>query len=746
MNGKTISHYKILGKIGEGGMGVVYKAEDTKLKRTVALKFLPMELLQDEEAKERFQQEAQAAAALDHPNICTVHEINEAEGQTFIAMAYVSGKSLKEKIVDGPLEIEDALDISIQVAEGLQAAHEKGIIHRDIKPANVMLTDRGQVKIMDFGLAKLTWGVDLTKTATIMGTVAYMSPEQAKGEQVDHRTDIWSLGCVLYEMLTSERPFKTSHDQAVIHAILSTEPQNLSAFRPEIPSEIESIVARALAKNPDSRYRNAKNAADDLKSIRHKIRKKSSDKKPPDPKPSIAVLPFVNMSADPEQEYFCDGIAEELINALSHLEGLRVIARTSSFAFKGKNEDIRTIGKKLDVQSLLEGSVRKSENKLRITAQLIDVADGSHLWSERYDRELEDVFAIQDEISATIVANLKIKLSTSEKLHAINRHSTNIDAYDAYLRGVFFHNKFTESWLEKAIASYEKAISLDPDYALAYTALAESHLFFSLIGDLTLKDVVSKMREFIQKALDLDPNFAEAHMMEATMAFYHDWDRKTAAKEFKKALELNPNSTKTIARYAIYLMCYERKYEEALKLVDRAVELDPLDLHVKTYRVWVYCFLRKLDEARKQAQEIVEIEPNFPFGYYWLGIVYGYQGDYGKAVEKLEEALRLGGRTLCNLGVLGYHYGKAGRRKEAEGLTAELEQRAKQGYGSASWLARVYLGLGDTDKVFEWLERAYDEHNLSLFYIPSEPLFAGLRSDPRFIDLMKRMGLENLLE
>lgn len=400
MIGKIISHYKILEKIGKGGMGVVYKAEDTKLKRTVALKFLPKEFTADPEAKERFIQEAQAAGALDHPNICTVYEIDEVNGQTFIVMAYIEGQNLKDRFKSGLLEIEDALEIAIRVAEGLQEAHENGIVHRDIKPANIMLTVKDQAKILDFGLAKLSWGVDLTKTATIMGTVAYMSPEQAKGEKVDHRTDIWSFGAMLYEMLTGERPFKVTHDQAVLHAILNEDPVPITKIRKDIPQELEKIVKKTLEKDLKKRYGVMGAMLKDLKSVGSKSVSVSADK------PSIAVLPFVNMSADPENEYFSDGLAEDLINALTKITDLHVVARTSSFAFKGEKVDIREIGEKLNVDNLLEGSVRKVGNRVRITAQLIKVKDGYHLWSDRYDRNMEDVFAIQDEITEKIMGKL----------------------------------------------------------------------------------------------------------------------------------------------------------------------------------------------------------------------------------------------------------------------------------------------------------------------------------------------------
>lgn len=398
--GKTFSHYKIIEKIGEGGMGVVYKAEDTKLKRTAALKFLRPDLTRDTEAKERFIQEAQAAAALDHPNICTVYEIDETEGHTCIAMAYVEGRSLKEKMAAGPFEWDEALGVISQVAEGLRAAHKKGITHRDIKPANIMLTEEGLAKIMDFGLAKLSWGADLTKTATVMGTVAYMSPEQARGEKVDQRTDLWSLGCVLYEMLAGQRPFRDVHDQATIYSILNEEPEPISRFRKDLPADAEKILEMCLRKDPQDRYGDMEALLSDLKPAARMDKTQTMRSLPrQEEPPSVAVLPFVNMSADPEQDYFCDGLAEELINSLTKLKDIRVVARTSAFVFKGKAIDVREIGRKLNVEKVLEGSVRKSGNKLRITAQLINVADGYHLWSEKFDREMEDIFAIQDEIS-----------------------------------------------------------------------------------------------------------------------------------------------------------------------------------------------------------------------------------------------------------------------------------------------------------------------------------------------------------
>ena len=468
MVGQTISHYKILEKLGEGGMGVVYKAEDTKLKRTVALKFLPPEFTRDKDAKERFSIEAQAAAALSHSNIVTVHEIDECEDQIYIAIEYVKGQSLKDKIESGPLNINEALKIAIQVAEGLNEAHEKGIVHRDIKSANIMITDKGQVKIMDFGLAKLKGKSKLTKAGTTVGTTSYMSPEQSMGKDVDHRTDIWSLGVVLYEMITGQLPFKGEYEQAVVYSILNEEPEPVTGLRTGVPKELERIINKALEKNPSERYQHVQDIMIDIKGLRkkNKLRRLKGIHTDTGSKPSIAVLPFRDMSPQKDQDYFCEGIAEEIINALTQIEKLRVIARTSAFAYKGENIDAREIGKKLDVETLLEGSIRKAGNRLRITAQIINVADGSHLWSEKYDREMEDIFAIQDEITLTVVDNLKIKLLGKEKENIVKHHTDNQEAYNSYLKGRYFWNRRYKIGYRMALEHFQQAIEKDPFFVL----------------------------------------------------------------------------------------------------------------------------------------------------------------------------------------------------------------------------------------------------------------------------------------
>jgi serine/threonine protein kinase len=452
-SGKTmVRKYKILAELGRGGMGVVYKAKDTRLKRTVALKFLPAELTQDKEAKKRFIQEAQAAAALEHPNICTVYEVDEAEGQTFIAMSYIEGHSLKDKLQDGPIDVDGAKDIAIQVAEGLKEAHKKGIVHRDIKPANIMLDDEGRAKITDFGLAKLSWGVDLTKPSTILGTVAYMSPEQAKGEEVDHRTDIWSLGAMLYEMLSGERPFKKSHEQALIHSILNDEPKPIAEIRANIPRQFEEIIYKALEKDTRTRYQSIQELMEDLK--------QSVPTTFPKAEKSIVVLPFDDMSPGKDNEYFSDGLTEEVISDLSSIQSLRVISRTSAMMLKGTKKSMKTIGRELDVQYVLEGSVRKAGNNLRITAQLIDATSDAHLWAKKYSGTLDDVFDIQEKVSRSIVDALKLKLSPEENQRMSERPIENIKAYECYLKANAEISKYTEEGLNLGIRYLQNGLDI----------------------------------------------------------------------------------------------------------------------------------------------------------------------------------------------------------------------------------------------------------------------------------------------
>jgi len=750
MIGKTISHYKILEKLGEGGMGVVYKAQDTKLKRTVALKFLRPQALTGEQEKSRFTNEALAAAALDHPSICTIHEIDEIEGRTFIAMGYVEGQSLRDKIESQALKIKEAVDVAIQVAQGLQEAHDKGIVHRDIKSANIMVTGKGQAKIMDFGLARLGKDVSSGRGSTTVGTVAYMSPEQSRGEEVDHRTDIWSLGVVLYETIGGQLPFNGEYEQAIIYSILNEEPQPLTGLRPGLPLELERVVNRALAKSPDARYQRAADMLADLRSLRKEFDSVVWSERPPMKRtpPSIAVLPFANLSADREQDYFCDGMAEEIINSLTHLEALRVVARTSAFSFRDKSVDIREIGKKLNVGTVLEGSVRKSGNRLRITAQLTNVADGYHLWSEKYDRDMgelswpEDIFAIQDEISLAIVDKLKLRLLGENKARLMKRHTGDPDAFNLYLKGRYFWNKRTEDSLKKAVGYFEQAIERDPGYALAYSGLADSHIMLAEYSLVQPKEAFPKAKAAVMKALKIDESLAEAHTSLAFVKTLSDWDWMGAEKEFKKAIEFNPGYPIARQWYAEYLTMTER-YAEAIAELKRAQELDPLSLTIGVATgVTLFCGTRQYDRVIAECQKVLEMDPNFGGALNVLGMVYRERGMYDQAIEAFQKARTFDeGNTWITAG-LGHAYALAGKKNEAQKVLDELERLSKQKYVPSDNIALVCLGLGRKDLMFEYLEKAYQERCVGLSWLKADPIFDSLRSDPGFIALLKRIGLE----
>ena len=526
--------------------------------------------------------------------------------------------------------------------------------------------------------------------------------------------------------------------QGIVHSILHKEPYPISSLRLEIPKHIDESVQKALAKDMTQRYQNTQELIRDLK--------KPPKIAFPKTKKSIAVLPFTNMSADPEQEYFCDGMAEELINALTKIKDLHVVARTSSFAFKGEKVDIREVGEKLNVNTLLEGSVRKAGNRVRITAQLISMEDGYHIWSERYDRDLEDVFAIQDEITENIVDKLKAALDISE-LSKQERCSINLEAYDMYLRGRYYLNKFI---IDKAIAYYKQAIKKDPDYAPAYAALAEAFVLLSTGFDiLPSKDAMPKAREAALKALQIEPTLAEAYVSLGMVATCYDWDRRAAEKYFRKAIKLNPNSASAHQWIEFYLTYLEGKLDEALAEIERAQDLDPMNLLIKLRIGYMYYFMREFDQAMAQFQKIIDLEPNFPPTYHGLMDAYGQKRMFKESLAAGEKMLKLAGklgRAVAHIGVLGFYYALAGKTDKAHKFLSELEERSKKGYVSSFWVGTIYHGLGETDKAFEWFERAFKERDGNLIYITIPPPFDSLRTDPRFKQLMVKMGLENLLE
>jgi len=783
IQGKTFAgRYQIIEELGRGGMGLVYKARDTKLKRSVALKFLPPEFTHISELKERFMREAQAAASLDHPHICTVYEFDEAEEKTFISMAYIEGQSLKKKIESGPLELDEALRIATQVAEGLQEAHKKGVVHRDIKSANIMVTEKGQAMIMDFGLARVRGGTLVTKEGMTMGTIAYMSPEQARGEEVDHRTDIWSLGVVLYEMFSGQLPFKGEHDQAVVYSILNEQPKPVTDLRSNIPMALEQVVGKALEKNLDERYQHMEELLNDLKSIaegiepegiRARLRKAKFLKRKKailyaglaslliimtvvalilftgraEAMDSIAVLPLENLSGDPGQEYFVDGMHEELITELSKIRALKVISRPSAMRYKNSKKSLPEIAKELNVKGIIAGSALKEGQRVRISVQLIEAETERNLWVKTYDKDYRDILMLHGEVALDIAREIRIAVTPAEQIRLASARPVDAEAHELYLKGRYYWNKFSPEWAEKSITYYNQAIEKNPTYALAYAALADSYVVLSLGFDvLPGKDTLPKAREAALKALELDPTLADAHVSLGLVAACYDWDRQAANKHFEKALDLDPNSISAHLFIEIYLSLLEAKYKESIDHLERAQELDPLNLHVKSRLGFVYYYSRDFDRAIEQFKEIVAFDPNNPFGHLGLMEVFGIKGRYDEALAEGQKLLESGMRAVAVVGSLGAWYGFAGKKDKALELLSELKARSNQGYVSSFWIAAIYMGLGEMDKAFERLEKAYGERDGNLIYITAPAPFDAWSPDPRYKPLLKKMGLEHMFE
>jgi serine/threonine-protein kinase len=728
-------------------MGVVLKAEDTKLKRVVALKLLPADLARSREARERFIREAQSAAALDHPNICTVYEVEEYSGQDYIAMAYIEGKSLKARIAQEPLKIEEVLDVAVQIAEGLEEAHRKGVIHRDIKPANIMLTPKGQAKIMDFGLARLESAGDLTRTSVVMGTVAYMSPEQALGRKVDLRTDIWSFGCLLYEMLAGHSPFQGGHEQAVFQAIIHEDPQPIAAVRRDIPVKLDKVLTKCLQKDPFSRYPDAGSLVKDLKTVDLQDFVTAPSLPPQEQAPSIAVLPFTDMSAERDQEYFAEGIAEELINALAHIQGLRVVARTSAFVLKGMNLDMREIGRKLGVKAVLEGSIRKAGNRLRVTAQLINVEDGFHLWSERYDREMDDIFAIQDEISTAIVDNLKVKLQAGEKTALRKRSTDDPEAYNLYLKGLYFVARPSPESYDRALNLFQAAIDKDSNFALAYAGVAN---VFGGLGIMNLAppaEMWPKAKAALQKALELDEDLAEAHACAAALAFWYEWDWDAAGRSFDRVLTLNPGDAFSHGMHGWFYL-NRRRFDEAIREIKKALELDPL---MPLYYAWSAGLLWSVgrpDEALEELAKALEIDPNNGLACFHGGVAYYRKGLLDEAIDILEKGKKLFAPPGWIESMIGMIYLRKGDREKAERILEEtIENKKTVKNVSTPCLAWLAGALGKLDLAFEFLDRAYEERDILMAFIHvyAEIFSPEISADPRFKALLARMKLADLM-
>jgi TolB-like protein/predicted Ser/Thr protein kinase len=775
--GSTIAgKYRILEELGRGGMGVVYKAEDTKLKRTVALKFLPPELTHISEVKDRFMREAQAAAALDHPNICTVYEFDEAEEKTFISMAYVEGQSLRKKLESGPLELDEALRIATQVAEGLQIAHKKGIVHRDIKSPNIMVDDRNQAKIMDFGLARMTGGTLITQEGTAMGTIAYMSPEQAQGEEVDHRTDIWSFGVVLYEMLTGELPFKGEHDQAVVYSILNEKPKPLAELRSEIPVSIGQVVDKALEKNPDERYQQIDELLDDLKSIsagivpeeiKARLRKEKLRKRkrailfagavgltvlalvlaltlftgPAEAIESIAVLPLDNLTGDEEQQYVVDGVTDQLIGQLQQISGLkRVISRTSVMRYRETEKSLSDIARELNVDAIVEGTVFQVGDSIRVRFQLTDaLPEEQNLWSDTYERPMRDVLMMYSEVAQEIAREIKIGLTQQEETRFANVRQVNPESYDAYLKGLPHLDKLTPEALKIALQYFQLALEIDPNNALAHVGVANVWVYRYQAGWVPRQEAIYLITTPLEKALELDKTLAEAHAMLAAYRCFTEWDWEGAEKEFQQALRLNPNHSFAHRVYS-NLLCIMGRTEEALPHIELALELDPLNPLCYLFYGIVLEYHHRYDDAIVANRTALEIEPNLGMALGGLAAALWAKGRYDEALA-IYRKLSADDAELTM--ALEDGFKKAGHKGAARAVAdLSAERYGKPGKSErAAWIiSGTYQQAGDYDLAMDWLEKAYEDHDPGMPYIGGRSDHP-LRSDPRFQELLRKMNL-----
>ena len=781
MTGQTLGHYRIIEKIGAGGMGVVYRARDERLERDVAIKVLPAGALADEEMRKRFRREAMALSKLNHPNIATIHDFNTENDVDFLAMEYISGVTLGEKVQSGALPEAEVLQLGKQAAEALEAAHEQGMIHRDLKPGNIMVTPKGLVKVLDFGLAKLlrpSGPLDKTLTLTsagsqdLTGTLPYMAPEQLEGREVDERTDIHALGAILYRLVTGKRPYPQENASEVMYAILHKAPEPPESLGVQISEGLERIIFKCLEKEPARRYASAKELIGDLNKLEtgdlsaltagkpRRAAKRSvwrtllpvgsavivagllfalniggmrsslTGRSKTAQVQSLAVLPLENLSQDPEQKDFSVVITDTLITELGQLSPLRVRSLTSVMQYQKTDKSLPQIAKELNADVVVEGSVLRSGQTMRVTARLMNPAEDRQLWVKSYERDIGDFVALQTEIAGEITRQIGIRLSEEAKLRLAKRKSVNPQALDAYFKGVYSGD----------LENFDRAVKIDPDFALAYTKIASAYFYSGLFGDIPPREAFSKMKEAALKALEKDDTLGEAHGYLAVAWLHYDLNWAEAEKEFKRAFELNPSLAMIHHLYAHYLMAMNRA-EESMSEVKLAAELDPFSWDRSQCFGWHCLFTKGYDEAIMMAREGVEADPKNAWAHVILGWSYEQKSMLAEAIAQFQDALSVWNDNPLPLAGLGHAYGISGRTKEAREVLGKLLEISKQRYVPAYDIAVAYLGLGEKAAALEWLSKAYEERSGFLVYIKCDRRFDGLRTDPGYEALLKRIGL-----
>ncbi len=749
MIGQTLSHYRILEQVGEGGMGVVYRARDERLERDVAVKLLPADALADESSRARFRREALALSRLSHPSIATVFDFDSTRGVDFIVMELVRGNSLAERIAAGALPLAEVERLGAEIADALTAAHEQGVIHRDLKPGNIILTPRGQVKVLDFGLAKLvrpagepTSGATLTSPLAMAGTLGYMAPEQLLGGEVDARADLYALGVILYEMATGRRPHDEPLASALIYAIVHTPPPPPRRLRPDLSPPLEGLILKALEKAPSRRFATARELFLALRppapaSARPERGAGAAESARIE---SLAVLPLANLSADPAQEFFADGMTEALIGNLAQIGALRVISRTSAMQYKAARQPLPEIARALQVDAIVEGAVLRSGDRVRISAQLIEARSDRNLWAKSYERDVVDVLALQAEVARAIAEEIRVQLTPREQARLAGARPVDPRAYDAYLRGRFHWNKRTVAAVQTSVELFQQAIEADPTYALPYAGLADA---YNILGDLNVlrpAEAGAQAKAAVTRALELDSQIAEAYTSLAFLRFFFEWDWSGAEQAFEQAIALNPSYATAHQWYAEYLASQGR-FDEAVAEARRGRALDPLALVIATSLADVHFFARQYDEAIAILRDTAALDPAFIAAHTDLGRAYTQKGRFDEAIAEFELAARPGqGNPNASPG-LAYACAVAGRRDEATRTLEALLARRATAIVSAHAIAVIHMALGDKEQAFEWLERAYQEHDRALVWLKVHPRLDPLRSDQRFDDLLRRMGL-----